>query len=308
MINRHGQETGTPTKLKSVINAFRPWTLYTAIFSVALGAVWALQDGCWDWLLFLLTLLGGVLLQAASNLFNTYGDYISGVDTVESALRSPELVRGELKPKTIKWMGIWCCIITALIGCFFIYRVGWGIIVFGLIGIVFAYGYTMGMSYKYHGLGLVFVFVLMGEIMVLGSYYVLAQTIDWQLVLVAVPNACLITAILNGNELRDYYSDKAAGIQTLSVKMGYQFSFRLYQILHIAPFVITVLLVLCKVLSPWTLLVLLTIPKLVLLIKNTYAAKAGDKAANIQLVIRACSFHWQFVGLMVLGLLLAAWL
>ena len=296
------------TKWQSIINAFRPWTLYTAFFSVALGAVWALNRGYWDWLLFILTLLGGVLLQAASNLFNTYGDYASGVDTVESALRSPELVRGQLKPETVKWMGVGCCAVTALIGCYLIYATGWQIIIFGVIGIVFAYGYTMGMAYKYHGLGLVMVFLLMGEIMVLGSYYVLAQSIDWWLALVTIPNACLITAILNGNELRDYYSDKASGLQTLSVKLGYTFSFRLYQTLHILPFVLVAAMVVGRVMTPWTLLVFLMLPKLVGIIKNTYRAREGDKTANLLLVIKACAFHWQFVGLMILGLLLGIWL
>lgn len=289
-------------KIKSIINAFRPWTLYTALGAVGLGAVWALQAGYWNWLVFATTLAGGCLLQAASNLFNTYGDYESGVDNIDNSVRSPELVRGYLKPKTVFYMGLGCILATCLLGIYLIIASDWKVLVFGIIGIVFAYGYTMGMKYKYHGLGLIFVFLLMGEIMVLGSYYVLAGNIDSALVLVAIPNGCLITAILNGNELRDYYSDKESNLQTLSVKLGYNFSFRLYQTLHILPFIIIPVLIICKILTPWTLSVFIMIPELVKVIKNMYRSKT-DKQANLNLVIYACKFHWHFMVLMIAGIL-----
>lgn len=290
-------------KIKSIINAFRPWTLYTSLGAVGLGAVWALQQGFWSWPVFIATLIGGCLLQSASNLFNTYGDFASGVDNVENSVRSPELVRGELKPKTVLYMGYGTIIATCLIGIYLIFATDPKVLVFGLIGIIFAYGYTMGMKYKYHGLGLIFVFILMGEIMVLGSYFVLAEAIDWQLILVAIPNGCLITAILNGNELRDFYSDRDSNLQTLSVKMGYNFSFRLYQALHIIPFIMLLLLVALKILTPWTLLVFLMIPQLIKVIKNMYRSRI-DKQANLNLVIYACKFHWHFMLLMIAGILL----
>lgn len=290
-------------KIKSIINAFRPWTLYTALGAVGLGAVWSLHNGYWNWLIFIATLIGGCLLQAASNLFNTYGDYISGIDNVENSVRSPELVQGKLKPKTVLYMGYGTIVVTCLIGIYLIIAVDWKVLIFGVIGIVFSYGYTMGMKYKYYGLGLIFVFILMGEIMVLGSYYVLAKSIDPWLILISIPNGCLITAILNGNELRDFYSDKESNLQTLSVKMGYKFSFNLYRILHILPFIIIGILVLLKILSPWTLLVFLMIPSLIKVIKNMYKSQS-DKQANLNLVIYACKFHWHFMLLMILGILL----
>ncbi len=294
-------------KTKSFINAFRPWTLYTSLGAVGLGAAWAYHDGFWNWLIFIVVLAGGCLLQAVSNLFNTYGDFASGIDNVENSVRSPELVQGKLQPKTVLYMGFGCILATCLLGIYLLFAVDWKILIFGVIGIVFAYGYTMGMKYKYHGLGLIFVFILMGEIMVLGSYYALAKTVDWWLLLIAVPNGCLITAILNGNELRDFYSDKAGNLQTLSVKLGYNFSFRLYQCLHILPFVFVLLLVLGRILSPWTLLVFLLIPGLVKVIKNMYKSKT-DKQANLNLVIYACKFHWHFMLLMILGILLGVFI
>lgn len=290
-------------KMKSVVNAFRPWTLYTALGAVGLGAVWSAQQGHWNLPVFIAALLGGCLLQAASNLFNTYGDFASGVDNVENSVRSPELVRGQLQPKTVLWMGYGTIIAACLIGIYLIAAASWGVLVFGLIGVVFAYGYTMGMKYKYHGLGLIFVFLLMGEIMVLGSHYVLAGFVDPQLIAVAIPNACLITAILNGNELRDFESDQASGLQTLSVKLGYNFSFRLYQALHIIPFVVTLLLIALKILTLWTLIVFLMIPSLIKVIRNMYRSKE-DMQANLNLVIYACKFHWHFMLLMIAGILL----
>lgn len=290
-------------KMKSVLNAFRPWTLYTSLGAVGLGAVWALQQNHWNWAVFIAALAGGCLLQAASNLFNTYGDFVSGVDNVDNSVRSPELVRGQLQPKTVFYMGCGSILAACLIGIYLIAATGWQVLIFGLIGVIFAYGYTMGMKYKYHGLGLIFVFLLMGEIMVLGAHYVLAGFLDPLLIPVAIPNACLITAILNGNELRDFESDKAENLQTLSVKLGYNFSFRLYQALHIFPFVMIIALVATRVLTPWVLAVFLMIPSLIKVIKNMYQAKT-DKQANLNLVIYACKFHWHFMLLMIVGICL----
>ena len=59
-------------------NAFRPWTLHGAVVPVIIGGAVAYVHqpfGTLEWILFALVLAGGLLLQSASNLLNTYGDF-----------------------------------------------------------------------------------------------------------------------------------------------------------------------------------------------------------------------------------------
>ena len=89
-------------------NALRPWTLHGAVVPVLIGGVVAYGDVGFDalsWVMFLLILIAGCLIQSASNLLNTYGDFKSGTDTVENETRSPELVTGILILTTSRWRG-----------------------------------------------------------------------------------------------------------------------------------------------------------------------------------------------------------
>ena len=117
-------------------NVFRPWTLHGAVVPVLIGGAVAYNDGSFDLLLFLLVLAGGILLQSAANILNTYGDFKKGTDTVENETRSPELVTGALKPGSVLKAGIACIGITCLIGLVFIWQVGWPILVYGILGVV----------------------------------------------------------------------------------------------------------------------------------------------------------------------------
>ena len=78
-------------------NVFRPWTLHGAVVPVLIGGAVALHDGKFDLPIFILIVIGGILLQSAANILNTYGDFKKGTDTVENETRSPELVTGKLE-------------------------------------------------------------------------------------------------------------------------------------------------------------------------------------------------------------------
>ncbi|MBR2255617.1 MAG: prenyltransferase, partial [Candidatus Methanomethylophilaceae archaeon] len=100
-------------------NAFRPWTLHGAVVPVLIGAAIAYSEHTFDtidWVMFALVMAGGILLQSAANLLNTYGDFKNGYDTEENHSRSPELVTGVLRPKRVFYAGLVCLGVTALIG------------------------------------------------------------------------------------------------------------------------------------------------------------------------------------------------
>ena len=283
-------------------NAFRPWTLHGAVVAVAIGGAVAFKDGQFTGWLFTLALIGGCLLQSAANLLNTYGDYTTGMDTVDNSLRTPELVTGALTPNGVLLAGIGCLLLTSLIGIVLIWEVGWGIIPFGVAGILGAALYTIGISYKYHGLGLVAVFLLMGILMPTGTYFVLTGGMSAEVFLIALPNAFLVTAVLSGNETRDYHEDRRTGAKTLSSRFSYESSMRLYLILNTLPFVMLILLILSGVL-PWTVaLALLTVVELRSLHRNSREAHR-NQVNNQLLVPLSFRLNWHFGALLVIGYL-----
>ena len=69
--------------MKAWILACRPWSFTAAVVPLLVGAALARMDGYGDFLLLLLTLLGGVTLQAATNMQNSCDDFRRGVDSLE---------------------------------------------------------------------------------------------------------------------------------------------------------------------------------------------------------------------------------
>ena len=288
-------------------NAFRPWTLHGAIIPVLLGGAMAYAAGSREWFLLILALIGGVLLQSAANLLNTYGDFETGLDTEENHTRSPELVTGKLRPKDVFRMGMLCILITVLLGVVMIWQTGWGILWFGLAGVIGAGTYTVGVSYKYMGLGQLSVFVMMGLLMPMGTYYLMTGDVSWAVLLASLPNAMMITAVLGGNELRDFDSDYAAGVRTQSGRLGYDRAMKLYMFMNTVPFVIVPILILLKVL-PWpTLLVFLALYQWNITRTNAAHAK-GSKKESFMLVPLAFKQNWVFGLLLIIGYLLGLYI
>jgi len=263
----------------------------------------AYRDGCFNWWIFLMAAVCGCLLQSAANLMNTYGDFEKGLDTAENTVRSPELVTGTLRSEHVLFAGLACLGIVALCGLVFIWYIGWGILAFGIAGIAGAGLYTVGISYKYHGLGLIGVFVLMGMLMSAGTYYVMAGALTWEVVLLSIPNAFILTGVLSGNETRDYHKDRDAGVGTLSQHLSYEGSMRLYLFLNAVAFPILLALIVAGI-APWPcLLSFITLYEFAMLAKNSRRAHE-DRIASIKLVPLSFRLNWHFGALLAAGYLL----
>ena len=285
-------------------NAFRPWTLHGAVVPVLIGGFIAFRYIDVDIaavIILILTVIAGCLLQSAANLLNTYGDYQKGTDTVENETRSPELVTGVLKPKHVLWMGLACLGLTCLIGIVFIFYIGWKILIFGALAMAGAGLYTA--VYKYHALGQVNVFVMMGVLMPLGTYFVLTGELAWEPVIIGLPNAFLITGVLGGNEMRDYYDDKEANVGTLMGHFSYRTGMAIYRFESVIAFVILAVLLIIGY-APWPCaLAFLSAYDLYVVLMNSSKA-AEDKHASFMLVPLCFKLNWHFGVLLSVGYLL----
>lgn len=296
--------------------ATRPWSLTASATPVCLGAVLAFFEGGFRPWLFLLTLAGALLLHLGTNLLNTYGDFISGVDSRESALTCPQLVSGQFQALHMKRAGQGVLLAALMVGLVLVAYCGWPLLIFGVAGMLGAYGYTTGVKpYKYLGLGPFMVFWLMGPLISAPTYYVQSGHLNAGAFCIGLPIAFLVTAILHANELRDIEHDRAAGIRTLSIYFGQRAGLWCYLGLVLSALLSLSVLVALGLIPTGALLALLLIPlykkKLTFLTRAArYPARLNPEQKNeLQVQINtlegfSAESHFKFGMLMVVGILL----
>jgi len=290
------------------LKATRPWSLPVSVLPVALGGALAFANiGSFHWLLFLFTLLGGCSLHLGTNMINTYGDYVTGVDiNNDSAPTVPELVNKILEPRTVRNVGLLFFALAAFCGLFLFLVRGFGIILFGLVGILGGYGYTAGIAYKYKGLGTVCVFFLMGPLMVGGAYFVQTAHLPLMVLAEALPLGCLVASVLHNNDIRDLAYDKRAGISTLALALGVKGSVWLSRVLNIAPFLLILFLVLGGQIPAYTMLTWILFLKLPQLLTAVQKGAAGEKDSRLKIEGMAVQQHMLFSLLYLAGILIGA--
>jgi 1,4-dihydroxy-2-naphthoate octaprenyltransferase len=146
-----------------------------------------------------------------------------------------------------------------VIGLYLVVLRGPTIIALGLLGLIGGYGYTAPpLQYKYHALGVPLVFVLMGPLMVAGTYFAITGTWAPQAFVLSVPVGLLVAAILHGNEWRDISEDTRAGIVTLSSRIGREWAHYSYVALVLGAYITLGLSVAFGLLPPATLVAILS--------------------------------------------------
>jgi 1,4-dihydroxy-2-naphthoate octaprenyltransferase len=98
---------------------------------------------------------------------------------------------------------------------------GLPILVIGVLSLILAIAYTGGpWPLAHHGLGDLFVFLFFGVIAVNGTVWLQGVAPSLLSLAASLPVACLVTAILVVNNLRDIPTDTEAGKRTLAVRWG----------------------------------------------------------------------------------------
>ena len=202
---------------------------------------------------FYTALAAGLFLQIACNLLNTWGDDRSGVDAVPGAHVSVPVLRdGLVTSNQVLAAAVACLVVTCGLGALLCFGVfgshvfNWPLLVVSALGFLGATNYATGLKFKHHGLGVPFVFILMGPLYFLGIWAALfGPSPDHAglsgnggvVALVSLPVACLVAVILHGNDMRDMSSDRAAGIKTTATVLGPRGALILYYVLHLLPYV-----------------------------------------------------------------------
>src|SRR5215471_10641838 len=232
--------------------AIRPFSLSAAVVPVIVGSMLATQYGVFDWFLFLLALLGSLLVQCGTNLTDEYADHAPDRETTHKVQAPYKVIAlGLLTPAAVRRGAMTCFGLAALIGVYLVARTSWPLALICLASVGVAYGYSAGpLPLGHLGLGEPLVFVFMGPVMVLGSFYVQVQRLSWAAVWLSVPVGCLVTAILVANNLRDAEEDRYSGKHTLVALWGARPVIWLFCLLVLVAFGMLPVLALSDVM-PW---------------------------------------------------------
>lgn len=288
--------------------AVRPFSFTASMIPVILGAILTLSyPGDVAWQLFPLVVICSLLYHAGTNLISDYFDFQRGVDRNYTFGSSRVLVEGLLTPGQIL-AAAWILFgIATILGFILIAVRGLPMLILGVVGLLGGYLYTgRPIGYKYVALGDFLVFTLMGPLMVIGSYFTLTGAYNNTVLFVSLPIGFLVAAILHANNLRDISHDAQAGVKTLANLIGHKGAKVEYFFLVSAAYLSVLIMVFAKIVSPWSLLVFLSLPPALKNIKSIANSQPEKPKAIALIDVQTAQLHLLFGLLLTISIIVRA--
>ena len=240
----------------------RPHTLTASFAPVFLGTMIAIRDTQIDWILFAAMLIASLLIQAATNMFNEYYDFARGLDNENSVGIGGAIVRNGVKPKTVLSLAFLLYGIAGVLGIYICMQTSWWLLLVGGIAMIIGFLYTGGpYPIAYTPFGELFSGLFMGFLIVIIAFYIQSGTITLDSILLAVPSTLLVAAIMMANNIRDIVGDAASGRKTLAILAGRPAAVNILLAFFVLSYIWIAVLVVSGTITPWTLLVFLSIIK-----------------------------------------------
>ena len=254
-------QRGLRTSLRIWYRALRPFSLPASVVPVLVGSALAFREDQADLPLFVLVLVASILVQVGANLVDEYSDHGRPEGSQKILAPYKVIALGLLTASSVRTGAIACFGVATLIGLYLVMVIGWPVLVVSLASLAVAYLYAGGPKpLGTLGLGEPLVFVFMGLLMVMGTYYVHTLTVTIDALVLSVSVGCMVTAILVANDLRDLEEDRMAGKRTPVTLLGRSFGRWLWISLVISGFVTVALLATAGHMGLTLLLTLTTLP------------------------------------------------
>ncbi len=291
--------------------ATRPFSFTASIIPVLFAAVcaFAFHNGPVDWWLFPFVLFGALLFHIGANLLSDYFDFIYGVDRQDTFGGSRVLVEGLLPPKKVLYGAVLSFCVGFLLGLILVWVRGYEVLLMGLGGLFCGVFYTLTRKgLKYIALGDVAIFIAFGPLLIIGSYFSLTGIYPLDIVILSLPIGFLVVAILHANNTRDIKNDASAKIKTLPILLGLKASQVQYYFLVFGAYVLVLLFVIFKMLSPISLIVLLTLPIALKNAREISQATTDNFQPIFMLDVKTAQLHLTFgllltISILIMGLL-----
>ena len=293
-------------RLGAAHEILRPFAYTASAIPVLAGGALAVVDSRFSWLPFLAALAAGMLLHSGTNVINEIYDVRKGIDKITSPRASHAVLKGRMSERGAYAFALALFVAASAIGVYLVALRGPAIIALGLLGLVAGYSYTAPpFQYKYRALGVPVVFLMMGPLMVVGSYFAITATWDAHALVLSLPVGLLVAAILHGNEWRDISEDTRAGIVTLSSRLGRDWAHYGYLGLVTGAYVTLGLAIAVRWLPPTAAIAVLSLPFLAQVVRSAELGASGQARAIAMIDLQTARLHFTFGLLLVAGLLLS---
>ncbi|MFN2525935.1 MAG: prenyltransferase [Actinomycetota bacterium] len=265
------RERGTEVKPQLSIGwliflATRVPFLTATIVPVLLGALVARSHGFSAWWLAVLALVGACAIHLALNVTNDVADSTSGVDeanvnpTMFSG-GSRMIQYGLISLQAMKRAAVGLYTAGIAIGLYLTATRGIELLWVGIAGVFLSIFYSAGpLRLAHRGLGEVSVALGFGPIMVLGSYFVVAQRFSFEALYASLPVALLIMLVLYVNEIPDRRADARMGKRTVVARLSQDAVVRGYALSVGLTYALIAAGAAAGLMPVWTLIALATIP------------------------------------------------
>lgn len=217
-------------KARAWKEAVRPLSLTASLIPLLLGGAIAFSvTQTLNIFLFLLTLIGGIMIQAGTNMINDWKDAdrdnenAEGIRPFTGGSRMIQL--GLISRSDMGFFGLALCCVAFLIGAYLVAVSGWGLVPLIFYGLIAGLFYTSEKG-KFSfinlapGLAEFLIATTFGVMMTVGAFYVQTGYYSLQAFLISLPVAILISNVLLINQFQDAESDKKSGKNTLVVRLG----------------------------------------------------------------------------------------
>ncbi len=308
-------ERGAPVKATMplgwiVFLATRLPFLTATIVPVLLGALIARSHGFSNWWFTVLALLGGSAIHLGLNIANDVSDATSGADeanvnpTMFSG-GSRVIQYGLVSLRAMRIASAACYAVGIAIGLYLFSQTGPELLWIGAAGIFLSLAYTSAPFRLVHrGLGELCVALGFGPIMVLGSYFVVAERLSWEAFYASLPVALLIMLVLYVNQIPDRPADEKAGKRTIVVRLPREAIVTGYVVSVIAAFALIVIGAVTGLMPAWTLISLGAAP-LALKVYKGISSHYESPYELMDAMGKNVGLHFTAGMLLVLGYLLS---
>lgn len=253
---------------------------FTAVLvPVLLASVMAWQQGYPVQIgYFFLALIAGIFMHAGTNVMNDYADHLNKCDELNVEFQRPftggsrMIQNGILAPREVLIGALTFFALSTILGLILVVLKGMPIFWLGLIGTFCGIFYTLPpFNLVARGFGELIVGLCFGTLMMLGAYYVQAQTFTWAVVVASLPATLLIAGVLYINEFPDFVADRDSGKRHLVVRLGRPRAVYGYIAIIAGTYLSIIIGAATGILTPWVLIALVTVPQALKAVKVAQA-------------------------------------
>jgi 1,4-dihydroxy-2-naphthoate octaprenyltransferase len=259
------EEFGHLGPVTRFLYAARSVILVISAQSAVMAGLLAATHRNFEVLPFVLVLVGYVVLHAISNLSNDFFGYRRGHDTEDSPRRRYTLhpiASGAVTVRLLASGLVVLCLVAAGIAAYFIAVRGWPAVALTVAGAILLWAYDAApRALKELGLGELAAFAVWGPLMIGGGYFVITGQWSGAAFAASIPPGLGVMSILVGKHIDQRGFDIGQHQRTLPVLLGERIARGFNELSVAAMYLVTLVAVLLGALSPFTLIIVIALPR-----------------------------------------------